>query len=205
MCPSPARLSSFPGVRAHSAAPLGHGPSSATRIRASSAVPPCHGSNSIMAARAPNAAPFDYDPGACDPHTPRRHASRSKKAAVTTRRPHSRAGSSPLFSDREEAAGLRCGKASPNTPRVLLGSIRCFLAIVAGALSFVLSRRSRQAYLTRLPHPRGLTKSSLLGQETYTTCPSPALEDAHRVYWPCFALRHANPRVSGYVCPSGAG
>ena len=72
--------------------------------------------NSSMGARAPNAAPFNHGTGACDSHAPPRHAPRSKRAAVTTRRPHTRAGSSPLPPDREEAVGLRRGKANPKTP-----------------------------------------------------------------------------------------
>ena len=85
--------------------------------RAPSAVTPCRGSNSTMGARAPNAAPLNHDTGACTSHAPSKHASRSKKAAATTRRPHTRAGSSPLLPDREAAVGLRCGKANPYTPR----------------------------------------------------------------------------------------
>ena len=85
--------------------------------RAPSAVNPCRGSNSTMGARAPSAAPFNHDTGACTSHAPPRHASRSKKAAATTRRPHTRAGLSPLLPDREAAVGLKCGKANPNTPR----------------------------------------------------------------------------------------
>ena len=85
--------------------------------RAPSAVTPCRGSNSTMGARAANAAPLNHDTGACTSHSPPRHASRSKKTAATTRRPHTRAGSSPLHPDREAAIGLRYGKANPNTPR----------------------------------------------------------------------------------------
>ena len=70
-----------------------------------------------MGARTPNAAPLNHDTAACTSHAPPRHASRSKKAAATTRRPHTRAGSSPLLPDREAAAGSRCGKANTKTPR----------------------------------------------------------------------------------------
>ena len=115
--PPPSQVTfSTKGVRAHSDAPLDHGPSSATGTHAPSAVTPCRGSNSTMRARAPNAAPLNYDTGACTSHAPPKHASRSKKAAVTTRRPHTRAGSS-FLPDREAAVGLRCGKANPNTPK----------------------------------------------------------------------------------------
>ena len=115
--PPPSQVNlSTKGVRAHGAAPLGHGPSSATRTCASSAAHPCRGSNSAMGARAPDAALFNHGTGACDSHAPPRHAPRSKKApAVTTRRSHTRAGSSPLLPYREEAVGLRWGKAHPNT------------------------------------------------------------------------------------------
>ena len=118
--PPPSQVTySTKGVRAHSAAPLDHGPSSATGTRAPSAVPPCRGSNSAMGARAPNAAPLDHYTGVCTSHAPPRHASRSKKAAATTHRPHTRLGSSPLLPDRQAAVGSRCGKANPNTPRFL--------------------------------------------------------------------------------------
>ena len=70
-----------------------------------------------MGARAPNAAPLNHDTGACTSHARPRHASRSKKAAATTRHPHTRARSSPLLPDREAAVDLRCGKANPYTPR----------------------------------------------------------------------------------------
>ena len=105
------------GVRAHNDAPLDHGPSSALGTRTPSAVTPCRGSTSTMEARAANAAPLNHGTGACTSHAPPRHASRSKKAAATTRRPHTRAGSSPLLRGREAAVGLRCWKANPNTPR----------------------------------------------------------------------------------------
>ena len=104
-------------MRAHSDAPLDYGPSSATGTRASSVVTPCRDSNSTTGARAPNAAPLNHDTGACTSHAPPRHASRSQKAASTTRRPHTRAGSPPLLPDREAAVSLTCGKANPNTPR----------------------------------------------------------------------------------------
>ena len=97
--------------------PLDHGPSLATGTRALSAVTPCRGSNSTMEARASNAAPLNHDTGACTSHAPPRRASRSKRAAATTRRLHTRAGSSPLLPDREAALGLRYGKANPYTPR----------------------------------------------------------------------------------------
>ena len=104
-------------VRTHSDATLDHGPSSATGTRAPSAVTPCRGSNSTMGARAPNAAPLKHDTGACTSHAPPKHASRIKKIAATTRRPHTRAGSSPFFPDREAAVGVRCGKANSFTPK----------------------------------------------------------------------------------------
>ena len=94
-------------------------PSSATGTRAPSDVTPCLGSSSTMEARAPNAAPLNHATEACTSHAPSRHASRGKKAAATTRRPHTRAGLSPLLPDRETAVGLRCRKANPNTPRLL--------------------------------------------------------------------------------------
>ena len=116
--PPPSQVNCSPkGVRAHSAAPLGHGPSSVTRTRASSVVSPCRGSNSAMGARARNAAPFNNGTGACDSHASPRHASLRKKAAVTSRRSHTQAGSSPLLPDHKEAVGLRFEKVNPNTPR----------------------------------------------------------------------------------------
>ena len=108
-------------VCAHSAAPVGHGSSSATRTRAPSAVPLCRGSNSAMGARAPNAAPLNHGTGACASRAPPRHASRSKKAPMTTRRPHTQASSSSILPGREEAVGLRGGKANPKTPKYFAG------------------------------------------------------------------------------------
>ena len=118
--PPPSQVTFYTkGVRADSDAPLDHGPSLATGTRAPSAVTPCRGSNSTMGARAPNAAPRNHDTRACTSHASPRHASRSKKAAATTRRPRTRAGSSPLLPAREAAVGLRCRKANPYTPRYL--------------------------------------------------------------------------------------
>ena len=82
---------------------------------ASNAVTPCRGSNSTMEVRAPNGAPLNHDTGACTLHAPPTHVLHSKKTAP--RRPHTRAGSSPLLSDRKAAVGLRCGKANPYIPR----------------------------------------------------------------------------------------
>ena len=96
-------------MRAHRAAPLGHDSSSATGTRASSALSPCRGSNSAMGTRAPNAAPLIHGTETCASRAAPRHASRSKKAAVTARRPPKRACSSPLLLDPEVAVGLRCG------------------------------------------------------------------------------------------------
>ena len=48
-------------------------------------------------------------------------------------------------------------------------------------------------------------KRASSGKTIIATCPSPAPEDALRVYGPCFVFQHANPRASGYVCPSGTG
>ena len=62
-------------VRAHSAAPIDNGPSSAKGIRAPSAVPIRRGSNSAMGARTPNAVPINHDKGS-------RHLARSPQARV---------------------------------------------------------------------------------------------------------------------------
>ena len=158
---------------AHSDDALDHGPSSAKGTRAPSAVTPFRGSNSTMRARAPNAAPLNHDTGACTSHVPPRHASRSKRAAATMRRPHTRAGSSPLLPGRKAAVDLRCEKANPYTPRCFTKWIWCLLAIVAGALSLFPSRRSRQAYLPRLSPPRGLMGTSPLGRGIYFHLPEP--------------------------------
>ena len=42
--------------------------------------------------------------------------------------------------------------------------------------------------------------STLYLQDWFEHCPL-----AHRVYGPCFVFQYANPRVCGYVCPSGTG
>ena len=105
------------GVRAHSDAPLDHGPSSAMGTSASNAVTPCRGSNSTTEAPAPNAVPLNHDKEACTLHAPPRHASLGKKTAATTRRAHTRASSSPFLPDRKAAVGLRCGRANPYAPR----------------------------------------------------------------------------------------
>ena len=112
-----------------------HGPSSATGTRAPSAVPPRRGSNSAMGARASNAVPLNHDTRACTSRAPPGHASRSKKAAPTSRRAHTRAVSSPILRGREAAVGLRCGKATQVRRDCLRDSTRCLFAIVAGALS----------------------------------------------------------------------
>ena len=50
-----------------------------------------------------------------------------------------------------------------------------------------------------------LRKRASLGKHIIATCPSPAAEDAHRIYGPCFVSSRANPRASGYACPSCTG
>ena len=84
---------------------------------ASNAVTPCRGSNSTTEARAPTLSPstMTKKPAPCT--LPPGHASLGKKTAATTRRAHTRAGSSNLLPDRIAAVGLRCGKANPCAPR----------------------------------------------------------------------------------------
>ena len=112
-----------------------HGPSSATGTRAPTAVPPCRGSNSAMGARARNAVPLNHDTRACTSRARPGHPLRSKKAAPTARRPHTRAGSSLILRGREAAVGLRCGKPTQVRRDCLRDSTRCLFAIGAGALS----------------------------------------------------------------------
>ena len=134
------------GVRAHGDAPLDHGPSPATETRdPNSAVTPCRGSNPAMGARAPTAAPLNHYTGPCTSHAPPRHTSRNKNAAATTRRLLTRAGSSPFLPVRKAAVDLRCGKGNLITAIFFRDATRCLLEKVAGALSFLPSRRSRQA------------------------------------------------------------
>ena len=84
---------------------------------APNAVTSCRGSNSTTEARAHNAAPLNHDTGAFTLHAPPRHAWPRKKTAATTRRPHTRAGPSPLLPDRKAAVRLMCGKTNPYTLR----------------------------------------------------------------------------------------
>ena len=126
------------GTRALCAAPLGHGPSSAKGARAHGDVPLSRGKMSATGVRVPNAAPLNHGKGACASRAAHpSHASRSNEAAATARRPpKQRCSPSPLFdhvvavvlrfesansqtllSGHEVAVGLRCGKASTETPR----------------------------------------------------------------------------------------
>ena len=133
--------------------------------RASSAVPLSRGINSVMGARASSAAPLNHGKGACASRAASpSHAPRSNQTAAPARRSTQRVCSPPPLPDHVVAGGLsvgrptpkhlsltmwwrsllRCGTANIKHRDLLRGSIRCFLATAAGALSFFPSRRSRR-------------------------------------------------------------
>ena len=194
-CPPPSHVTfTTKGVRAHRNAPLDHGPFSKMGTSAPNAVIPCRGSNSTMEARAPNAAPINYDTGACNLHAPPRHASRSKKIAAATRRPHTRAGSSPLPPDHKVAVGLRCGKANLYKPRYFTkfypvsssdSSGRSFLFPIKKEPTSLASISSKRANRNEPPRARNLfplARAPLSKTPTGSTGPAPSFSTLTHVH-----------------------